>query len=248
MEHLGRTQSGMHTALAKITQELHKLQAQLANLATSGPDLVTSPVGASAAVVLEDNAAAAIAPVPVTTANINDLLVNPGKASKPGHALPTLAGEFYVHCMSKGGSVPSMPSKSLYKAEICFTWFDAMATEAEKGRLKARAPVADAERKRQEDGDKRRIGAKLNDLIVARFVDLFKSTGKGEAAVPKGLRNPSKGPSTLPVSAVESRVSGLRKQLGLFVHPPDPEELQQWRQEYEKRGTAKPSPKRQRNH
>ncbi|KAK3285762.1 hypothetical protein CYMTET_6646 [Cymbomonas tetramitiformis] len=62
----------MHTALAKITQELHKLQAQVAILTTSGPDVVTSPAGASAAVVLEDNAATAIA-------DINTCLMNPGK-------------------------------------------------------------------------------------------------------------------------------------------------------------------------
>ncbi|KAK3232684.1 hypothetical protein CYMTET_56970, partial [Cymbomonas tetramitiformis] len=190
----------MHTALAKVTQELHKLQAQVAILTTSGPDVVTSPAGASAAVVLGDNAATATAPVPVTTTNMNTFLMNAGKASKSGHALPTKAGEFYVHCMSKGGSVPSMDSKDMYKAEICFQWFDAMATEAEKGMLLPAPPVADGERKKHVDADdKRRIAAKLNNLVVARLVDYFKSTSKGEAAVPKGLRDPTKGPFTLPV-------------------------------------------------
>ncbi|KAK3246074.1 hypothetical protein CYMTET_44377 [Cymbomonas tetramitiformis] len=173
----------MHTALAKVTQQLNKLQAQLANITTSGPDLVTNPAGASAAVVLEDNAATATAPIPVSTGNINDVLMNPGNASKPGHGLPDKAGAFYVYCMSKGGSVPSMNPKDLYKAEFCFMWFDAMATEAEKGMLLPAPPSAIGGERNEEvdDGDKRRIGTKLNSLMVARFVDYFKSTSKGAA-------------------------------------------------------------------
>ncbi|KAK3255812.1 hypothetical protein CYMTET_35025 [Cymbomonas tetramitiformis] len=108
----------MHTALAKIAQELHKLQAHVG----SSHDLVTRPADASAAAVLEDNRPP-LPPPPSRsppTANINTFLMNSGNASKPRHALPTMAGEFYAHCTSKGGSVPSMHPESLYKAEFYF--------------------------------------------------------------------------------------------------------------------------------
>ena len=80
---------------------------------------------------------------------------------------------FYVSCMENEGALPTLDSKGKVRAILVINWFDCMATAEERGMLMDKSTEA---------GERRKLGERLQFLVVARLKDMG-----AQIKVPTGL-------------------------------------------------------------
>ena len=130
------------------------------------------------------------------------------------------AHTFYDETMAKGGALPVMVSKQhKAKAELCMSFFNGMATAEERAQLTP--PVATAPA--LEDGERRRLVARLHQAVIARL------TAGYEAARVTVPRDYAKGDYNLPATGIASAVEALKGKV-IF----DPSTFEAWREVWEK--------------
>jgi len=89
-----------------------------------------------------------------------------GAAASPEDSIKGLSiHAFYVSCMENEGALPTSDSKDKVRANHVINWFDCMATAEERGMLMDKSTEA---------GERRKLGGKLQLLVVARLKDAFK--------------------------------------------------------------------------
>lgn len=168
-----------------------------------------------------NNSATGIVHRNVCTTSAFASLVHPHKDINLGVSLVgKLACDFYRETMANGGSLPPLKSKQLVaRANICMKWFNAMATKEERTLLlppqSCQFPA--------DNGERRRVVANLNRLIVAKLVQLYVSAG---CALPRDL---TKKEFVFHVSTLESRIVELKKKNFIICT----DSFAAWRQERE---------------
>ena len=151
-------------------------------------------------------------------------------ASSSNAPLPTLTSRtavgLWTELMSKGGSVPSVWSNKQEKpkATMCMQWFNAMATESEKALMKQ---PADPTAPPFDDGERRRVAARVHDALVARLQEFYPKAG---LPVPRDL---GKEDHQLPASGIASHVEKLKPKLSSAAM--DVSAFAEWRVAWEAR-------------
>lgn len=212
----------LERVVSNLAQKVDVLMAaQPTPAADTATPAATSTVGGSP----EHRAATVASPVPRTPPPSAFLTLRPptNVSSATKSTAGVTAAEHFLQATAtrKTASGRPLESKSArLKAALVVTWFQKMATQAERTFLST-----------ADDGQRRRIAQNLNDLIVAYFRYAFKSTatdlqGKPIGKVPSCLTTAG---YMMMVSVIETRVGDLKK-LNFIVKPE--EDLFRWRRDH----------------
>ena len=140
------------------------------------------------------------------------------------------------------------PFSRTVKAELCFKYFNGMATDEEKRVLKPLPPATDGEPARvPDDGRRRSISTNLNMLIVELLGQAYE---EASLEVPRDF---SKEGYMLPATGIATHCDASSKLKGKGLVP-DPSTFAAWRKEQEEqeasgegsssRAAARPPPKK----
>jgi len=153
------------------------------------------------------------------------------------------AAEFFLDCMARGGSLPTLAKADKRRAQLVLDYFIAFATPEERLLLLPPPPAREGQAPTvRDEGSRRLLCLKFHDLLVEFLRRAFIAAS---LEVPSGL---SKGKKVkLLVGALESRLDELAKKSKAPAFRPDPDAFALFRAEYEKtKGDSKALPKRPR--
>lgn len=203
---LGRSLSEMKSELGTLRRDLVAERRRSA----SGPSTPAHlHVQGSPAVGADDSPKELPPPPPASSGAgpsgagaMGPLIPHVAGAAEPKPAVMALsnavAGDFYANCLARGGGLAGLSKQDKSRVELVLDWFNAMATNDEKLALKP----AKAGHAIPSEGERRRIAARLQKLVIARLSEGFVAAGE---KVPREL-----GKGNLFATALENRVRELK--------------------------------------
>jgi len=111
------------------------------------------------------------------------------------------APAFYLECLKRGGALPPLSGQDKSRGEMVFSWFDAMATDDERARLRSTAT---------DEADRTALAKQINDLILRYLGQIYEDLEVNKVPPMLGPPKTGKKRKVMKCSSIEDQLKGIR--------------------------------------